>query len=310
MKPESKCDTKEAFGVLAPFDVPCYHERTEYVPQLDETYTFHRETVLALLSGFAQNKNTFVTGAHGTGKSTHIEQVAARLNWPCLRVNLDTHLSRFDLIGKDVIVLDKGKQVTTFKEGLLPWALQRNIALILDEYDAAHPEILFILQRFLEEPRKLVLFDQHRTIIPHPYFRLFATSNTIGQGNTSGLYHGVHVINQGNLDRWSIVATLDYLGPEEEFNLLYRTTCQYGLTDRKSLLRKMIQMANLTRQACKDEELSSLISLRTLKNWVEQYATFKDLTFAFKVTYFNKCDPDEKPFVRECFQRVFGIDIP
>jgi cobaltochelatase CobS len=275
------------------------------VPDLDPSYVFDPDTTLAILAGFAFNRRVMVQGYHGTGKSTHIEQVAARLNWPCIRINLDAHISRIDLVGRDAIVLRDGLQVTEFREGLLPWALQHPVALVFDEYDAGRPDVMFVIQRVLEQAGKLTLLDQNRVIRPNPWFRLFSTANTVGLGDTSGLYHGTQAINQGQMDRWNIVTTLNYLPEETEREIIGSKTD----LDKK-LVADMIRVADLTRQGFINGDISTVMSPRTVISWAENTKIFKDPGFAFRLTFLNKCDEAERTLVAEYYQRVFGVELP
>ncbi len=277
---------------------------------VDEDYIFDEQTTLAILAGFAHNRRVMVAGYHGTGKSTHIEQVAARLNWPCVRVNLDSHISRIDLIGKDAIVLRDGQQVTEFRDGILPWALQTNTALVFDEYDAGRADVMFVIQRVLEVSGKLTLLDQNRVIHPHPAFRLFATANTVGLGDTSGLYHGTQQINQGQMDRWSIVVTLNYLPHDKEVDIVAAKAASYRDAKGRELLSKMVRVADLTRNAFMNGDLSTVMSPRTVIIWAENAEIFNDVAFAFRVTFLNKCDEAERPIVAEFYQRCLGEELP
>jgi cobaltochelatase CobS len=291
--------------------VPAFTTADEHVPELDPDYLFDRETTLAILAGFAHNRRVMVTGYHGTGKSTHIEQVAARLNWPCVRVNLDSHVSRIDLVGKDAIVLKDGKQVTEFRDGILPWALQNNVALCFDEYDAGRPDVMFVIQRVLEVSGRLTLLDQNRVIRPHPAFRLFATANTVGLGDTSGLYHGTQQINQGQMDRWSIVATLNYLPHDAETNIvLAKVKTLQSTKEGRDAANKMVRVADLTRNAFMAGDLSTVMSPRTVITWAENAEIFGDIGFAFRLTFLNKCDELERPLVAEFYQRCLGKELP
>ncbi len=281
-----------------------------HVPPVDPDYLFDRNTTLAILAGFAFNRRVMVQGYHGTGKSTHIEQVAARLNWPLVRVNLDAHVSRIDLVGKDAIVLKDGKQITEFRDGILPWAVQNNIALVFDEYDAGRPDVMFVIQRVLESSGRLTLLDQNRVITPHPAFRLFATTNTIGLGDTSGLYHGTQQINQGQMDRWSIVTTLNYLPHDKEAGIVLAKAKSYRNEKGKKIVANMVRLADLTRSAFINGDLSTVMSPRTVITWAENAEIFGDLGFAFRLTFLNKCDELERPVVAEFYQRVFGEDLP
>lgn len=309
-RPDTKVSVRELFGIDLDLEVPAFSQNTEYVPDLDPAYQFDRETTLAILAGFAHNRRVMVQGYHGTGKSTHIEQVAARLKWPCIRINLDSHISRIDLIGKDAIVLEDGKQVTEFREGMLPWALQHPVALVFDEYDAGRPDVMFVIQRVLELEGKLTLLDQNRVIRPHPAFRLFATANTVGLGDTTGLYHGTQQINQGQMDRWNIVTTLNYLPQESEVEIVMaRVPELQGQEDSRDTVRAMVALADLTRKGFIGGELSVVMSPRTVISWAQNAAIFNDVAFAFRVTFLNKCDETERPIVAEYYQRCMGEDL-
>ena len=309
-QPDTTVSVREKFGIEQDLEVPAFSQVSEYVPPVDEDYLFDRDTTLAILAGFAHNRRVMVQGYHGTGKSTHIEQVAARLNWPCIRVNLDSHISRIDLVGKDAIVLQEGKQVTEFKEGILPWALQQPVALVFDEYDAGRPDVMFVIQRVLEVEGKLTLLDQNKVIQPHPYFRLFSTTNTIGLGDTTGLYHGTQQINQGQMDRWSIVSTLNYLPHEAEANIVLGKAKAYGETDRgKRTISNMVSVAELTRRGFINGDVSVVMSPRTVLTWAQNAEIFGDVGFAFRVTFLNKCDELERPIVAEYYQRCMGEDL-
>jgi cobaltochelatase CobS len=290
--------------------VPAYSIRTEHVPELDPTYRFDRETTLAILAGFSNNRRVMIQGYHGTGKSTHIEQVAARLNWPCIRVNLDSHISRIDLIGKDAIVLKDGKQITEFREGILPWALQHPCALVFDEYDAGRPDVMFVIQRVLEVEGKLTLLDQNRVIRPHPMFRLFSTANTVGLGDTTGLYHGTQQINQGQMDRWNIVATLNYLPHAQETSIVLAKLGQEGDAKAKKMVESMVALADLTRAGFIAGDISTVMSPRTVITWAENARIFGEVGFAFRLTFLNKCDEAERATVAEYYQRCFNEDLP
>ncbi|MEO1397564.1 MAG: cobaltochelatase subunit CobS [Pseudomonadota bacterium] len=308
--PDRMVSVRETFGIDSDMQVPAYSEATEHVPTVDKDYLFDRTTTLAILAGYAYNRRVMVTGYHGTGKSTHIEQVGARLNWPTVRVNLDSHISRIDLVGKDAIVLKDGLQVTEFKDGILPWALQNNIALVFDEYDAGRPDVMFVIQRVLEVAGRLTLLDQNRVIHPHPQFRLFATTNTVGLGDTSGLYHGTQQINQGQMDRWSIVTTLNYLPHEQEVNIIHAKTAEWQSAEGKEKINKMVRVADLTRAAFINGDLSTVMSPRTVLTWAENAVIFGgDLAFAFRLTFLNKCDELERPLVAEFYQRAFGEEL-
>ncbi len=304
-EPDTEVDVRETFGVDIDMKVPAFSQADERVPDLDPSYVFDPDTTLAILAGFAFNRRVMVQGYHGTGKSTHIEQVAARLNWPCIRINLDAHISRIDLIGRDAIVLRDGLQVTEFREGLLPWALQHPVALVFDEYDAGRPDVMFVIQRVLEQSGKLTLLDQNRVIRPNPWFRLFSTANTVGLGDTSGLYHGTQAINQGQMDRWNIVTTLNYLPEETERAIIGSKTD----LDAK-LVADMIRVADLTRQGFINGDISTVMSPRTVISWAENTKIFKDPGFAFRLTFLNKCDEAERTLVAEYYQRVFGVELP
>ena len=304
--PDIEIDVKETFGLNIDLKVPAFSVRGEHVPPVDESYIFNHETTLAILAGFAYNRRVMVQGYHGTGKSTHVEQVAARLNWPCIRINLDSHVSRMDLIGKDAIVLQDGKQITEFREGLLPWALQRACALVFDEYDAGRPDVMFVIQRVLEVEGKLTLLDQSKVISPHQSFRLFATTNTIGLGDPSGLYHGTQQINQGQMDRWNIVTTLNYLPHEREVDII---CAKLPDLDRKRV-SNMVSVADLTRQGFINGDISIVMSPRTVIMWAENANIFKDFGFAFRLTFLNKCDETERSIVAEYYQRSMGEDLP
>jgi len=308
--PDMKISVRQVFGIDTDLECPAYSEGNEHVPELDNDYLFNRETTLAILAGFAFNRRVMIQGYHGTGKSTHIEQVATRLNWPCVRVNLDSHISRIDLVGKDAIVIRDGKQVTEFREGILPWALQSNTALVFDEYDAGRPDVMFVIQRVLEVSGKLTLLDQNRVIRPHPAFRLFSTTNTIGLGDTSGLYHGTQQINQGQMDRWSIVTTLNYLPHDDEVNIVLAKAKHYRTDEGQEIVAKMVRVADLTRNAFMNGDLSTVMSPRTVITWAENADIFKDIGFAFRVTFLNKCDELERGLVAEMYQRCFAEELP
>ncbi len=309
--PDKKVSVRELFGVDSDMQAPAFSARDEHVPDLDPDYLFDRTTTLAIVAGFAFNRRVMITGYHGTGKSTHVEQVAARLNWPCVRVNLDSHVSRIDLVGKDAIVLRDGKQVTEFRDGILPWAVQNNVALCFDEYDAGRPDVMFVIQRVLEVSGRLTLLDQNRVISPHPAFRLFATANTIGLGDTSGLYHGTQQINQGQMDRWSIVTTLNYLPHDKEVDIVAAKVKSFQKTkEGVDTIGKMVRVADLTRNAFMNGDLSTVMSPRTVITWAENAEIFGDIGFAFRLTFLNKCDELERPLVAEFYQRSFGKDLP
>ncbi|NCP17634.1 MAG: cobaltochelatase subunit CobS [Erythrobacter sp.] len=304
--PDTKVNVRETFGVDIDWDVPAFSKADDRVPDRDDSYVFDPDTTLAILAGFAFNRRVMVQGYHGTGKSTHIEQVAARLNWPCVRINLDAHISRIDLVGRDAIVLRDGLQVTEFREGLLPWALQHPVALVFDEYDAGRPDVMFVIQRVLEAQGKLTLLDQNRVIRPNPGFRLFATSNTVGLGDTSGLYHGTQQINQGQMDRWNVVVGLNYLPAETEVEIVSTKAPEM----EKKTIADMVKVADLSRQGFMNGDISTVMSPRTVISWAQNTAIFKDIGFAFRVTFLNKCDEAERMLVAEYYQRVFGTDLP
>jgi cobaltochelatase CobS len=309
--PDTRISVRKAFNIDSDMEAPAYSAFDEHVPDFDPDYLFDRDTTLAILAGFAFNRRVMIAGYHGTGKSTHIEQVAARLNWPLVRINLDSHVSRIDLVGKDAIVLKDGKQITEFRDGMLPWALQNNIALCFDEYDAGRPDVMFVIQRVLEVSGRLTLLDQRRVIRPHPGFRLFATANTIGLGDTSGLYHGTQQINQGQMDRWSIVATLNYLPHDKEVDIVLAKAPHYrGGKEGRDIVNKMVRVADLTRNAFINGDLSTVMSPRTVITWAENAEIFKDIGFAFRLTFLNKCDELERTLVAEFYQRCFGKELP
>jgi cobaltochelatase CobS len=310
--PDTTVDAAALFGIQTKMRVPAFREPREHVPDRDDAYRFDRDTTLAILAGFAFNRRVMIQGYHGTGKSTHIEQVAARLNWPMIRVNLDSHVSRIDLVGKDAIVLKDGKQVTEFREGMLPWCLQRPMALVFDEYDAGRPDVMFVIQRVLEAQGKLTLLDQNRVIRPNKYFRLFSTTNTIGLGDTTGLYHGTQQINQGQMDRWSIVATLNYLAHDVEAEIVLAKAPNYGRTaEGRRQIAAMVRVADMTRNAFMNGDISTVMSPRTVITWAQNAEIFAgDLGLAFRMTFLNKCDELERPTVAEFYQRAFGTDLP
>lgn len=308
--PDMHVSVRQVFGIESDMEVPAYSNPSEHVPDFDPDYLFNRETTLAILAGFAYNRRVMVQGYHGTGKSTHIEQVAARLNWPCLRINLDSHISRIDLVGKDAIVLRDGKQVTEFREGILPWALQTNTALVFDEYDAGRPDVMFVIQRVLEVSGRLTLLDQNRVIRPHPAFRLFSTTNTVGLGDTSGLYHGTQQINQGQMDRWSIVTTLNYLPHDDEVDIVVAKAKHYQNDAGRETVSRMVRVADLTRNAFMNGDLSTVMSPRTVLTWAENAKIFDSIGLAFRMTFLNKCDESERTIVAEFYQRCFGEELP
>ncbi|XBQ16630.1 MAG: cobaltochelatase subunit CobS [Oceanicaulis sp.] len=311
LTPDTKADCKALFGFDPGFEVPAFSGRDEHVPVIDETYVFDPATTRAILAGFAFNRRVMIQGYHGTGKSTHVEQVAARLNWPMIRVNLDSHVSRIDMVGKDQIVLKDGQQVTEFQEGILPWAVRRPVALLFDEYDAGRPDVMFVIQRVLEASGSLTLLDQNRVIRPNPNFRLFATTNTVGLGDTTGLYHGTQQINQGQMDRWSIVSTLNYLPAETEREIVAAKLGEYGASETGAkAIADMVKVADMTREAFINGDLSTVMSPRTVLTWAENAQIFGDAGIAFRLTFLNKCDELERPIVAEMYQRVFGEDLP
>jgi cobaltochelatase CobS len=309
LRPDIEVPARE-FGVNSDMLVPAFSRHSEYVPDRDESYRFDPDTTLAILAGFRHNRRVMVQGYHGTGKSTHVEQVAARLNWPLIRINLDGHVSRIDLVGRDAIVVKDGSQVTEFREGLLPWALQRPIALVFDEYDAGRPDVMFVIQRVLEASGKLTLLDQNRIISPHPYFRLFATSNTIGLGDTSGLYHGTQQINQGQMDRWSIVTTLNYLDHDAEAAIVLAKSPAYDTDAGRRTIMAMVRVADMTRNGFMNGDISTVMSPRTVIAWAENAEIFGDVGLAFRVTFLNKCDELERTTVAEFYQRAFAAELP
>lgn len=309
--PDMTVSARDVFGVDVDWQVPAFSATSEHVPERDEAYVFDPDTTLAVLAGFTYNRRVMIQGYHGTGKSTHIEQVAARLNWPCLRINLDSHISRIDLVGKDAIVLREGQQVTEFREGILPWALQSPTALVFDEYDAGRPDVMFVIQRVLEVEGRLTLLDQSRVIRPNPWFRLFATSNTVGLGDTTGLYHGTQQINQGQMDRWSIVTTLNYLPHDKEVDIVLSKAKHFQSTpEGRDTINKMVRVADLTRAAFMNGDLSTVMSPRTVITWAENAEIFGDIGFSFRVTFVNKCDELERALVAEFYQRSFGRELP
>jgi len=309
-KPDIKISVKQTFGIDTEMEIEAFSKKNEFVPKIDQDYKFDRDTTLAILSGFAFNKRVLIQGYHGTGKSTHIEQVAARLNWPCVRVNLDSHVSRIDLIGKDAIVLKDGKQVTEFKEGILPWSIQNPVALVFDEYDAGRPDVMFVIQRVLETEGNFTLLDKNKVIAQHEYFRMFATTNTIGLGDTTGLYHGTQQINQGQMDRWNIVTTLNYLPFEKELEIILAKNKIYNSKEGKNKISNMIKVADLTRKGFVNGDISTVMSPRTVLHWAENTKIFKDQGYAFRLTFLNKCDETEKKIISEYYQRCFGEDLP
>lgn len=308
--PDITVSAHDVFGIDTDMQVPAFSKSDPYVPELDPDYLFDRNTTLAILAGFAFNRRVMVSGYHGTGKSTHIEQIAARLNWPCVRVNLDSHVSRIDLVGKDAIVVKDGMQITEFKDGILPWAYQKNVALVFDEYDAGRPDVMFVIQRVLESSGRLTLLDQSRVIAPHPAFRLFATANTVGLGDTTGLYHGTQQINQAQMDRWSIVTTLNYLPHDNEVDIVLAKAKHFQTKEGRETVSQMVRVADMTRQAFINGDLSTVMSPRTVITWAENAEIFKDIGFTFRLTFLNKCDELERPTVAEFYQRAFGKELP
>ena len=307
LQPDSKVSVRTLFNIDSDLEVPMFSQRDAHVPEIDHAYRFNKEVTLAILAGFANDRRVMLQGYHGTGKSTHIEQVAARLNWPCVRVNLDGHISRLDLVGRDMITLKEGQQVTEFQEGILPWALQRPVALIFDEFDAGRPDVMFVIQRILERDGKFTLLDQNRVIRPHKAFRLFATANTVGLGNLNGLYHGAQVLNQAQIDRWNIVATLNYLPAEEEINIVLAQVPAYE--QDRSTVEAMVELANLTRNAFAAGDISTVMSPRTVITWAENTQIFGDIAHSFRLTFLNKCDDAERSLIAEFYQRAFGTEL-
>jgi len=307
--PSIKLSVKQTFGIDSNLEVDAFEKKNEFVPEIDKNYKFDRDTTIAILSGFSFNKRVLVQGYHGTGKSTHIEQIAARLNWPCVRVNLDSHISRIDLIGKDAIKLKDGKQITEFQEGILPWSIQNPVALVFDEYDAGRPDVMFVIQRILEAEGNFTLLDKNKVIKQNKYFRLFATSNTVGLGDTSGLYHGTQQINQGQMDRWNIVTTLNYLSLEKEMEIILAKNKSYNNAEGKEKISNMIKVATLTRKGFIAGDISTVMSPRTVLHWADNAEIFKNLGYAFRVTFLNKCDESEKNIISEYYQRCFGEDL-
>ena len=308
--PDIKVSVRQTFGIDSDLDVEAFSKKNEFVPEIDKNYKFDKDTTIAILSGFSHNKRVLVQGYHGTGKSTHIEQVAARLNWPCIRVNLDSHISRIDLIGKDAIKIKDGKQVTEFQEGILPWSIQNPVALVFDEYDAGRPDVMFVIQRILESEGNFTLLDKNKVIKQNKYFRLFATTNTVGLGDTTGLYHGTQQINQGQMDRWNIVTTLNYLSLEKEMDIILGKNKTYNSSEGKENVSNMIKVASLTRKGFIAGDISTVMSPRTVLHWADNAKIFKDIGYAFRVTFLNKCDESEKNIIAEYYQRCFGEDLP
>ena len=310
IQPDIKISVKQVFGIDSELKVEGFSKKNEYVPDIDKDYKFDRDTTLAIIAGFKYNKKVIIHGYHGTGKSTHIEQIAARLNWPCIRVNLDSHISRIDLIGKDAIVLKNNKQVTEFQEGILPWSMQNPVALVFDEYDAMRPDVAFLMTKVLEAEGGLTLLEKNKVIKPNNYFRLFATANTIGLGDTTGLYTGTQQINQAQLDRWNIVTTLNYLSLENEMEIILAKNKNFNNPKGKEKISNMIKVASLTRKGFIAGDISTLMSPRTVLHWAENIEIFKDTGYAFRVTFLNKCDEIEKNIIAEYYQRCFGEDLP
>ena len=308
-KPDAKIDVAKVFNIDSDLVVRGYKDKTDWVPQVDESYVFDKDTTLSILAGFEHNRRVMVQGFHGTGKSTHIEQIAARLNWPCVRINLDSHISRIDLLGKDAIKLNAGKQITEFQEGLLPWSIQNPVALVFDEYDAGRPDVMFVIQRILEVEGKLTLLDQNKILEPHSSFRLFATTNTVGLGDMTGLYHGTQQINQGQMDRWHILATLNYLDPDQEFKVVMSKLNNLKGVKNQDTVKNMIKLANLTRAGFSNGDISTLMSPRTVISWGQNFKIFKDIVSSFKLTFLNKCDEVERSIISEYFQRCFDLEV-
>ena len=309
-QPDTKISVRETFGLDSDMEAPAFSQGSDLVPDLDDAYQFDHETTMAILAGFGHNRRVIIQGYHGTGKSTHIEQVASRLNWPCVRVNLDSHISRIDLLGKDAIILRDGKQVTEFREGILPWALQHPCALVFDEYDAGRPDVMFVIQRILEVDGKMTLLDQNKVIRPHPSFRLFATTNTVGLGDTTGLYHGTQQINQGQMDRWSIVTTLNYLPHDDEVGIITAKVPDWADEQGQKYINSMVSVADLTRSGFMNGDISTVMSPRTVITWADNARIFDDVAFAFRVSFLNRCDEMERPVVAEYYQRCFGHELP
>ena len=308
-RPDRMVSARELFGIDSDLQVPAFSERDEHVPEIDAVYRFNPAVTLAILAGFTRDRRVMVQGLHGTGKSTHIEQVAARLNWPCVRVNLDGHISRLDLVGKDAVVLRDGQQVTEFQEGIVPWALQRPVALIFDEYDAGRPDVMFVIQRLLERDGQFTLMDQNKVLKPHPFFRLFATANTVGLGNLNGLYYGAQRLNHAQIDRWNIVASLNYLPRDEEVAIVQARVPSLADAAGTALAQQMVAVADLTRKGFAAGDLSTLMSPRTVITWAENLEIFDDVALAFRLSFVNKCDEAERPVVAEYFQRCFDREL-
>ena len=308
--PDTEVSVKKIFGIDSDLTIPAFKKTNDYVPEIDKDYLFNKDTTLAILAGFKHDRRVMIQGYHGTGKSTHIEQVAAKLNWPCVRINLDSHISRIDLVGKDMIVLKDGKQITEFREGLLPWAIQNPVALVFDEYDAGRPDVMFVIQRVLEAEGSFTLLDKNKVIKQNKYFRLFATTNTVGLGDTTGLYHGTQQINQGQMDRWNIVTTLNYLNLEKEMEIILAKNKNLNNPKGKEKIANMIKVASLTRKGFIAGDISTVMSPRTVLHWAENSQIFKDDGYSFRVTFLNKCDDAEKNIIAEYYQRCFGEDLP
>lgn len=309
LRPDRMLSVRDVFGIDTDLMAPAFSERDDHVPEIDAVYRFNPDVTLAILAGFTRDRRVMVQGLHGTGKSTHIEQVAARLNWPCVRLNLDGHISRLDLVGKDAVVLREGQQVTEFQEGIVPWSLQRPVALVFDEYDAGRPDVMFVIQRILERDGKFTLMDQNRVLRPHPYFRLFATANTVGLGNLNGLYHGAQRLNHAQIDRWNIVASLDYLPADEEIAIVQARVPSLANEAGRAVVRSMVAVADLTRKGFAAGDLSTLMSPRTVITWAENLEIFHDPALAFRLSFVNKCDEAERPVVAEYFQRCFDLEL-
>jgi len=307
--PQHEVSVREVFGIDTSLRVPAFREPDQHVPEVDTAYRFQPDVTLALLAGFKQDRRVLVQGLHGTGKSTHVEQVAARLNWPCVRVNLDGHISRLDLVGRDAVVLRDGMQVTEFQEGIVPWALQRPVALVFDEYDAGRPDVMFVIQRVLERNGRFTLLDQNRVLRPHPAFRLFATANTVGQGNLNGMYHGAQRLNHAQVDRWNIVATLDYLPPQEEIAIVQARVPAFRDERGRAMIERMVAVAALTRQGFAAGDVSTLMSPRTVISWAENHEIFNDTKLSFRLSFLNKCEEAERPLVAEYYQRCFDEEL-
>ena len=307
--PDTTVSVRSTFGIDSALRVPAFSQRDVHVPEIDSAYRFNAEVTLALLAGFEHNRRVLVQGLHGTGKSTHIEQVAARLNWPCVRVNLDGHVSRLDLVGRDAVVLRDGQQVTEFQPGIVPWALQRPVALVFDEYDAGRPDVMFVIQRVLEREGRFTLMDQNRVLQPHPAFRMFATANTVGLGNLNGLYFGAQRLNHAQIDRWNIVAALNYLPAAEEAAIVQARVPALADGKGHALVQKMVALAEMTRKGFAAGDLSTLMSPRTVITWAENLQIFADVAVAFKLSFANKCDEAERPLVAEYFQRCFDREL-